>query len=236
MTKDNQKATLADHNVKVGDVVQWNGGLMYTVQDDKFLMSNDNWGTTYYKSWWDISTQFTVVSRASTPAHSFVVGDKVVLDYKYSPYGITLGKAYTVTDVDNGMLYITNDSGGQSCFNQEHFKAEPKIMESNIIISGGTYTTHNGGKWHCIYTTDEHAYMITQEGSTAYVWTLDGSTLSLGSHDRYDVNWGPITKGGVSIDRGVLTIGGLDWFVEGVITTVDGVPDWSTISVKAREV
>ena len=167
MTKDNEKATLAEHNVKVGDVVQWNGGLLYTVQDGGLLMSNDTGKTTNYKSWWDISIQFTVVSRAN----------------------------------------------------------------ANIIVAGNTYTTYNEGEWYCIYTTDEHAYMIADEGATAYVWDLDGMSCSLGND--YDVDWGPITKEGVSIDRGVLTIGGLDWFVEGVITTVDGVPDWHTLSVSS---
>ena len=116
---------------------------------------------------------------------------------------------------------------------------------NNVIKAGNTYTTYNGGEWHCISTTDKFAYMNQHEGSTAYVWTLEGIAGSLKSDNDYDVNWGPIEKEGVSIDRGVLTIGGLDWFVgrgmkEGslnlTITTVDGVPDWNTISVKAREV
>ena len=103
---------------------------------------------------------------------------------------------------------------------------------NNVIKAGNTYTTYNGGEWHCISTTDKFAYMNQHEGSTAYVWTLEGIAGSLKSDNDYDVNWGPIEKEGV-IDRGVLTIGGLDWFVEGSITTVDGVPDWHTLSVSS---
>jgi hypothetical protein len=160
---------------------------------------------------------------------NIIVGDKVKITSDFCGgdfYAMTLDKPYSVVDVNESAstVYIVNDLGKTEGFHKENFTALPKI------VAGNTYTTYNEGEWHCIYTTDEHAYMIQHEGATAYVWDLDGMSCSLGND--YDVDWGPITKEGV-IDRGVLTIGGLDWFVEGVITTVDGVPDWSTISVSS---
>ena len=225
--------TIKELKLNEGDVIRsMDSNDSYEVKVDKGEHYLQNGCYTMLASVAGSLAIWEIVSRAE-PEPSFIVGDKVVVTSDFfhgNFYGITKGTTYTVVDTQGYMVFITNDKGERDGYHHEHFKAAP-VTEEPKIVAGNTYTTYNEGEWHCIYTTDEHAYMIQHEGQSAYVWCLDGAAISLASDKGYNVRWGPVVEEGVSIEEGVLTIGGLDWFVKGVITTVDGVPDWNTISV-----
>jgi hypothetical protein len=47
---------------------------------------------------------------------------------------------------------------------------------------GETYDTQSKGKWECIAVTKTHAWMRSTDTTTAYVWTQEGKSASLGRH------------------------------------------------------
>jgi len=50
---------------------------------------------------------------------------------------------------------------------------------------GNFYTAKDGYQYECIATTDEFAWLKATETTTAYVWTIDGKSVSLSS--EYDI-------------------------------------------------
>jgi hypothetical protein len=50
---------------------------------------------------------------------------------------------------------------------------------------GKTYETKYNGELECIAVTETHAWMRSGDKSTAYVWTQEGKSVSLGS--EYDI-------------------------------------------------
>jgi len=50
---------------------------------------------------------------------------------------------------------------------------------------GKTYETKCHGEFECIAVADTHAWLKTGTHGTAYVWTQEGKSLSLG--DEYDI-------------------------------------------------
>jgi len=55
---------------------------------------------------------------------------------------------------------------------------------------GRIYETKQHGDWECIAVTDTHAWLKCGSRQTAYVWTRDGNSLSLGTD--YDLK--PIAR------------------------------------------
>lgn len=64
---------------------------------------------------------------------------------------------------------------------------------TNKIEVGKVYTTKNGSKWTCIVKMKGFNYFIRMhnekviEGSTAFAWVNDGSSVSLPS--EYNIDW-----------------------------------------------
>jgi hypothetical protein len=98
-------------------------------------------------------------------------------------------------------------------------------MTGNIVV-GGNYTLKNGEIWYCIYTTDNSAYMIAQEGATAYVWKRDGKSVSLDM--AYDADWWPVAQ----MEEITMTdVDGMG-LAKATVKMNKGKPDWATLKVK----
>lgn len=44
---------------------------------------------------------------------------------------------------------------------------------------GNRYMTKQGEMWTCVTIDEQHVYLQTRPGTPAYVWTLDGTSVSL---------------------------------------------------------
>lgn len=55
------------------------------------------------------------------------------------------------------------------------------------IAVGGKYACGNGFYWVCICISGNKAWMNQDDGETAYVWTLDGESISL--NNSYNINF-----------------------------------------------
>jgi len=53
------------------------------------------------------------------------------------------------------------------------------------LEAGNFYTAKDGYQYECIATTDEFAWLKATENTTAYVWTIDGKSVSLSA--EYDI-------------------------------------------------
>ena len=149
---------------------------------------------------------------------------------------VTVGKSYKVLGVLQSWVTINNDAGLDQYYQSSMFK----LVVTNELQVGETYTSYNGHSWVAIYEEDDLVWMKSPDGGAAYVFKRDGTTISMGSNSGYSINW-EATKGPI-IEEGVFVGGGYHLSVHPhslsciehklSVTTVDGVPDWTTLSCK----
>ena len=150
----------------------------------------------------------------------------------------TVGKSYKVLGVWEFIIDVENDEGDKHNYLEEYFE----LVVPNKLQVGETYTSHNGQSWVAIYEEDGFVWMKSPDGGAAYVFKRDGTTISMGSNSGYSINW-EATKGPI-IEEGVYVTGGYHLGTTGkgsydnilvnnlTVTTVDGVPDWTTLACK----
>jgi hypothetical protein len=167
----------------------------------------------------------------------FKAGDMV----KYtsnSRKALTNGLIYTVIDGGNAWVDVSGDGG---CF-MTMCPSQFELVVANKLQVGETYTSNNGNSWVAIYECNDLVWMKSPDGGAAYVFKRDGTTISMGSNNGYSINW-EVTKGPI-IEEGVYVTGGFHLGITGkgsydnilvhnlTVTTVDGVPDWTTLACK----
>ena len=168
--------------------------------------------------------------------NKFNVGDMV--RRKEEGWRTTVGKSYEVLGVWEFIIDVENDEGDKHNYLEEYFE----LVVPNKLQVGETYTSHNGQSWVAIYEEDGFVWMKSPDGGAAYVFKRDGTTISMGSNSGYSINW-EATKGPI-IEEGVYVTGGYHLGTTGkgsydnilvnnlTVTTVDGVPDWTTLACK----
>lgn len=173
--------------------------------------------------------------------HTYKTGDWV--EALNSGVGLTKGKKYQITSIDESCapLDFIDDDGDKSCFYLEEVK--PAVNPTTIQV-GESYTTKGRGEWSCIAESGDTVWMVQDYGNgpegTAYTWTKGGKAISLAiSPDEYDVDWGPVVEEGVTFTAFIY-----DEHKSGVhgplgkkltMTTIDGEPDWTTLSVTTKD-
>jgi hypothetical protein len=157
----------------------------------------------------------------------FKVGDMIERT-SHDNGGLRQGRTYKVVSTDGIWLTVINDSGNEQeclCCNST------LVIVPNELQVGETYTSYNGHSWVAIYEEDDLVWM-KDNVSVAHVFTKDGTSVSLSSSQKFNINW-EVTKGPI-IEEGVRVYAGhyspLAPYV--TVTTVDGVPDWTTLSCK----
>ena len=168
----------------------------------------------------------------------FNVGDTIERS-SYNNGGLHQGGTYKVVSTDGIWLTVINDSGNEQeclCCNST------LVTTTNELQLGETYTSYNGHSWVAIYEEDELVWMKSTDGGAAYVFKRDGTTISMGSNSGYSISW-EFTKEPI-IEEGVYVTGGFHLGITGkgsyddilvdnlTVTTVDGVPDWTTLACK----
>ena len=149
----------------------------------------------------------------------------------------TVGKSYEVLGVWEFIIDVENDEGDKHNYLADYFE----LVVANELQVGETYTSHNGQSWVAIYEEDDLVWMKSPDGGAAYVFERDGTAVSLASGlTSYSINW-EATKGPI-IEEGVFVGGGYHLSVHPhslsctkhklSVTTVDGVPDWTTLACK----
>lgn len=169
---------------------------------------------------------------------NFNVGDMIERT-SYDSGGLHQGGTYKVVSTDGIWLTVINDSGDEQeclCCNST------LVTTTNKLQVGETYTSHNGHSWVAIYEEYDFVWMKSPDGGAAYVFKKDGTTISMGSNSEYSINW-EVTKGPI-IEEGVVVYGGYQLYIHNsresevthsykiTVTTVDGVPDWTTLACK----
>lgn len=169
--------------------------------------------------------------------NKFNVGDMV----KYlgpDRNAITNCLVYTVLDCANGWVEVRDNCGELETLCSSRFE----LVVTNELKVGETYTSHNGSSWVAIYEEDDLVWMKFPEGGAAYVFERDGTAICFAIGNTYSINW-EATKGPI-IEEGVYVTGGFHLGITGngshdnilvhnlTVTTVDGVPDWTTLACK----
>jgi hypothetical protein len=153
--------------------------------------------------------------------------------------GLRQGRTYKVVSTDGIWLTVINDSGNE----QECLVCNSTLVTSpNQLKVGETYTSYNGHSWVAIYEEDDLVWMKSLNADPAYVFKKEGTLISLCGSQEFNINW-EVTKGPI-IEEGVYVTGGFhlgitdkgsydDILVDNLtVTTVDGVPDWTTLACK----
>ncbi len=145
----------------------------------------------------------------------------------------TVGKSYEVLGVYGILIDVENDNGDKDSYLAKYFK----LVVANELQLGETYTSYNGHSWVAIYEEDELVWMKSPDGGAAYVFKRDGTTISMGSNSGYSINWEvtkePIIEEGVHAHVGAYVTDEL-YALDATVTTVDGVPDWTTLACKEK--
>jgi hypothetical protein len=150
--------------------------------------------------------------------------------------GLRMGGIYKVVAVDGVWITVLNDNGNE----QECLASNATLVVTNELQVGETYTSYNGSSWVVIYEEDDLVWMKSHINGPAYVFNKDGTSVSFGRCSGYNINWevtkGPITEEGVLVSGGYhLSAGTYPMYTnkhELTVTTVDGVPDWTTLACK----
>ena len=161
----------------------------------------------------------------------FNVGDMIERTY-FDNGGLHQGGTYKVVSTDGIWLTVINNSGNEQeclCCNST------LVTTTNELKVSETYTSNNGQSWVAIYEEDDLVWMKSPDGGAAYVFKRDGTTISMGSNSGYSINWevtkGPIIEEGVHAHVGAYVTDEL-YSLDATVTTVDGVPDWTTLACK----
>ena len=161
----------------------------------------------------------------------FNVGDMIERTY-FDNGGLHQGGTYKVVSTDGIWLTVINNSGNEQeclCCNST------LVTTTNELQVGKTYTSNNGQSWVAIYEEDDLVWMKSPDGGAAYVFKRDGTTISMGNNSGYSINWevtkGPIIEEGVHAHVGAYVTDEL-YSLDATVTTVDGVPDWTTLACK----
>ena len=148
----------------------------------------------------------------------------------------TVGKSYEVLGVWEFIIDVENDEGDKHNYLADYFE----LVVTNQLQVGETYTSHNGQSWVAIYEEDGFVWMKSGKKYTAHPYNKNGVAFSLNS--ECDINW-EANKGPI-IEEGVYVTGGYHLGTTGkgsydnilvnnlTVTTVDGVPDWTTLACK----
>jgi hypothetical protein len=167
----------------------------------------------------------------------FNVGD-MIKRTNYGTGGIFMGNNYEVVAVDGVWLTVFSDNGNE----HECLSCNFEIVVTNEIQVGETYTSHNGKSWVAIYEEGDFVWMKHSDVVAAFVFKKDGTAVSFDWVTGYSINW-EATKGPI-IEEGVVVYGGDSLYIHNsresevthsykiTVTTVDGVPDWTTLACK----
>ena len=170
--------------------------------------------------------------------NKFNVGD-MIRRTSFSIGDVQKGCVYEVVSTNGTWVTVQNDNS----YDQQGLQRNYELVVTNELQVGETYMSNNGSSWVAIYEEDDLVWMKSSDGGAAYVFTRDGTTVSLaGSSNKYNINW-EVTKGPI-IEEGVYVTGGYHLGLTGngsydnilvhnlTVTTVDGVPDWTTLACK----
>jgi hypothetical protein len=144
---------------------------------------------------------------------------------------VTIGNTYEVLERTSAWVTINNDAGVNQYYQSSMFKL---VNTTNELQVGETYTSYNGHSWVAIYEEDGFVWMKDNVG-VADVFNKDGTSVSLSSNQKYNINWeatkGPIIEEGVCV-WGTVYVANDTCDLSATVTTVDGVPDWTTLACK----
>ncbi len=167
----------------------------------------------------------------------YKVGDKVKVVGCYYGHCFEIGQVVTIEKVRCDSLdYKVSD--GNDYWYVDELEIEPYTPPHQIEV-GGKYTSRNGDSWECIFVRDGVAW-LNHGDTTAYRWKLDGTPICLGADSEYTIDLGPkveviTVKGSIhkSSSGGWVTfhsnMGDHKFTMQ--VTTLDGIPDWSTAKI-----
>jgi hypothetical protein len=174
-----------------------------------------------------------MVNNGEDNMTKFNVGDTVKCLVNSSK-ALTKGLTYTVIDGGHYWVDVRDDCGDTTTVCPSNFE----LVVTNELKVGETYTSYNGDSWVAIYEEDDLVWMKSGKKYTAHPYNKNGVAFSLNS--EYDINWEvtkePIIKEGVLVSGGYHLSAGLHPMYTNkhnlTVTTVDGVPDWTTLACK----
>lgn len=156
----------------------------------------------------------------------FKVGDRVRIVKNTACSSNMIGDVGIVVEARGEVCKV--DVYGRGNFSNWSCMSDLEIATpTRTLTPGQTYTARNGSRHVCIYVDGGNAWMLSDGGGNtpAYVWTIDGKSISLNS--EWDIVFEPVRETvSFEIDtyHGIV---GLEY------QTINGTPDWSTAKVTA---
>lgn len=154
--------------------------------------------------------------------HKFKVGDKVRVVARHNGHEFNIGDIVTITNCnrkDNDYECI-DDTDYWFLTESEIEPVKPRQLEL-----GGTYTDKTGVTRMCVYVNDTHAWLAHPDfPAPAYVWSLDGASVSLNS--SYDIIFPPV----IEVKRESVTVAGETLTIR--YEVIDGVSDFINATIE----
>lgn len=125
----------------------------------------------------------------------YKVGDKVRVVSCKGGHKFNLGDIVEIFDVGESDYIATKDGNTWYIYDEEvePVGTETEEKESKMLEVGKTYVDALNGERTCLFVIGDYAYMVFEDGGTAYVWDKNtGKSICLGS--GYDIQSETIFK------------------------------------------